>query len=73
MALTYRGKVLNAAYRVDFVIDGQLVLEIKATDRKVTAYMPQMLTYLRLLDLHHGLILNFNEALLRDGIKSVVR
>lgn len=56
------------AYRLDFLIEGELVLEIKAVDKLDTVHEAQLLTYLRLSGKKTGLLLNFNERLLKNGI-----
>ncbi len=69
--LTYRSTVLESAYRLDFLVEGQIVLEIKAVELLSKLHTAQLLTYLRLLNLRKGLLLNFNVSMLKDGIKRV--
>ena len=57
----------------DFLIDGQLVVELKTVDRFAEIHMAQVLSYLRATDLDLGLLLNFNVPVLKDGIKRVIR
>ena len=57
----------------DFLIDGQLVVELKTVDRFAEIRMAQVLSYLRATDLDLGLLLNFNVPVLKDGIKRVSR
>ena len=61
-----------AAFKVDLLIDSRLVVEIKATDHVTAAHCKQLLTYLRLMKLPVGLILNFNGATLKEGVRRVV-
>jgi GxxExxY protein len=69
--LIYRGTVLESAYRIDFLVENQVVVEIKAIETISKIHVAQLLTYLRLLNLRNGLILNFNVPALKDGIKRV--
>ena len=72
LPVTYKGVYLDFGYRVDFIVDGALVIEVKTVDRLLPIHKAQLLTYLRLLQIRHGLILNFNVHLMRDGICSVI-
>ena len=58
--------------RVDLVVEGQLVLEIKAVEHLAPVHRGQVLTYLRVSKLAAGLLVNFNVAVLPDGLKRVV-
>lgn len=60
------------AFRIDLLIEGQLLIEIKSVDRLVPVHTKQLLTYLRLLDLNLGLLMNFNQETLKEGLKRVV-
>jgi GxxExxY protein len=69
----YRDLTLDHAYRVDFVVEGVLLLEIKSVESVLPVHTAQVLTYLKLLDLHHGLLMNFNVPVLVRGIRSIRR
>ena len=71
LPLTYRSVRVECAYRVDFVVEDRIVLEIKAVDRIVPIHQAQLITYLKLLKLQRGLILNFNVPLLKNGVRSI--
>jgi GxxExxY protein len=58
--------------RVDFVVGGQPVLEIKAVDQLAPVHRAQVLTYLRISKLSVGMLMNFNVAILADGLKRIV-
>jgi GxxExxY protein len=58
---------------MDMVVEGRLVLELKAVDKMLPVYDAQMLTYLKLSGLRQGLLINFNVPRLVDGLKSFVR
>lgn len=69
---TYKGKPCGVGFRADLLVDAQLLLELKSVDEIAPIHLAQTLTYLRLLSLRRGLLLNFNRRLLKDGIKRVV-
>ena len=66
------GQLFDPAFRVDILVERQLVLEIKAVERLSQTHIRQLLTYLRLLKQPVGLLLNFSEATMKDGIRRVV-
>lgn len=68
VSLQYKELSVPSAYRLDFLIQDQLILEIKAVDRLERIHEAQLLTYLRLAGKKTGLLLNFNETLLKNGI-----
>ena len=68
--IVYRGVALPRAYRVDFLIDASLVLELKAVECLMPVHDAQVLTYLKLLKLRQGLLINFNVTRLVDGLRS---
>jgi GxxExxY protein len=68
----YRGSVVGEG-RVDLLVDAALVVEIEAVSALNDVFLAQTLSYLKALDLQLGLLINFNEKLLRDGIRRVVR
>jgi len=72
LPITYKGIYLDCGYRVDFIVEGALVVEIKTVDRMLPIHKSQLLTYVRLLGLRHGLMLNFNVRLMKEGIHSVI-
>jgi GxxExxY protein len=67
--LEYGGQFFEAAFRIDILVEDCLVLEIKATDQMSKAHARQSLTYLRILKQPVGLLLNFSQATMMDGIK----
>ena len=66
----YRGEPISE-HRPDLIVDGLIVVEIKSVERMNPVFTAQMLTYLRVTNLKLGLILNFNSAFLKDGLKRV--
>ena len=67
--LTYKGLVLEEGYRIDFLVEDEVVLEIKSLEALSATHDAQVLTYLRLLQRKRGLLLNFNVPVLKAGIK----
>jgi GxxExxY protein len=70
--LQYKGVCLNSAYRIDFLIEGRLVLEVKAIEALTPVHHAQLLTYLKVLYLRLGLLINFNVETLTRGVRRVV-
>lgn len=72
MAFDYDGLHFSDGLRLDLLIDGRVVVEIKSVDRLAPVHPKQVLTYLRLLGFPVGLLINFGVPSLRDGIKRIV-
>ena len=67
LPVRYRGVELECGYRMDLVVAGQVIVEIKAVEKLVPIHEAQLLTYLRLSGLAVGLLMNFNMPMLKDG------
>jgi len=72
LPVVYKGVQLDCGYRLDIVVENELVAELKSVEKLVPIHEAQMMTYLRLSGLKVGLILNFNTLMLKDGIKRFV-
>jgi len=73
LPLTFRGEVIEEkAYRIDLLVNNSVVVEVKSVDELKPLFSKQTGTYLRLMDLQLGLLINFNVPLLKDGIKRIV-
>ncbi len=72
LPLIYKGEKLNSGYRVDLLVENKVIVELKAVEVLIPIYYAQFLTYLKLSDRKLGLLINFNEYLIKDGIKRVV-
>ncbi len=70
--ITLDGVDFEEAFRLDLLVDGSVVVEIKSVDRLAPVHFKQVLSYLRLLDLRLGLLINFGGATLKEGFKRVV-
>jgi GxxExxY protein len=69
LPLSYKGRLLDAAYRLDFVVNDSVLLELKSVSHLEPIHEAQVLTYLRLSRLPVALLINFNVPLLRHGLK----
>lgn len=72
LPLLYKGLRLEEGYRVDLLVGGLVIVEIKAISTRLPIHEAQLLTYLRLSGLRVGLLINFNVPLLKDGIKRLI-
>lgn len=72
LPVRYKRKQIDCGYRIDLLIDDQLVVELKSVDKLLPLHEAQLLTYMRLANLKTGLLINFNVRLLKDGIKRMV-
>ena len=70
--LEYRGTIVGE-YRPDLIVENTVVVEVKSVLRMEPVFTAQLLTYLRITGLRVGLLMNFNQNVLKDGIKRVVR
>ena len=69
LPVNYKGQLLGCKYQMDIVVEKQLVLELKAVDQLIPIHQAQLLTYLKLSGIPLGLLINFNEIILKHGIK----
>ena len=72
LPLSYKGTKLDCGYRLDFLVEGLVVVELKAVKKFEPVHKAQMLTYLKLTNCKLGLLLNFHTVLIKMGIKRVV-
>ena len=63
---------LDIGFRLDLIVENKVIIEIKSVQQISNVHLKQLLTYLKITDLKLGLLVNFNEALIKDGIKRVV-
>ena len=62
---------LDQGFRADLIVEEKVILEIKSIESIAPIHQKQVLTYLKLTDLKLGLLINFNEALLKDGVQRI--
>ena len=72
LAIIYKGVRLDCGYRLDVVVQKELIVEIKSVEQLLPIHNAQLLTYLRLSGCKTGLLLNFNSVILKDGIRRLV-
>ena len=72
LPMLYKEIKLDAGYRLDFLVNDKVILEIKSSDKIVPIHDAQILSYLRLSGCKVGLLINFNVKLLKNGIKRFI-
>ena len=72
LPIIYKAVELEAGYRMDIVVDDELVLELKTVEKLLPLHGAQLLTYMRLSGIGVGLLMNFNTAVLKDGLRRFV-
>jgi GxxExxY protein len=70
--IQYQGVSLDEGFRLDLLVDGQLIVELKSVENIHPVHPKQLLTYLRLMNLPLGLLINFGAPLLKEGLQRVV-
>jgi iron complex transport system substrate-binding protein len=70
--LDYKGIRIEIGFRADVVIEQKLLIELKAVEQLMPIHKAQVITYLKLMRLPLGLMINFNEVLIKDGIRRVL-
>ena len=70
--LEYKGVALGDGFRMDLLVNDHLIVEIKAVEHLQAIHEAQLLTYLKLADKRLGLLINFNEKTIKEGVKRVV-
>ncbi len=68
----YKGTKFSEAYRLDLLVDDQIIVEIKSVETLLPIHKAQMITYLKLMDKRLGLLINFNVPVIKQGIQRVV-
>jgi GxxExxY protein len=72
LPVIYKSVRLDCGYRLDIVIEDRVILELKTSERLLPIHEPQMLTYMKLSGIRTGLLLNFNCAVLKDGMRRLL-
>jgi len=70
--LNYKGKLIEVGFRADVLVEQRLLIELKAVEELVPVHQAQVITYLKLLHLPLGLLINFNTVLIKDGIRRIL-
>jgi GxxExxY protein len=71
VSLRYKGKTMGEG-KIDLLVEGQLIVGLKAVNELAEAHQTQVLSYLKATDYQLGLLINFHSPLLKDGIKRVI-
>lgn len=72
LPVLYKRVRLDCGYRLDLVVDHRVIVELKTVERLLPVHEAQLLTYMKLSGVATGLLLNFNSALLKDGLRRLV-
>lgn len=72
LPVVYKGIRLDCGYRMDIVAENELVIEVKSVEQLLPIHDAQMLTYLRLSGIRAGLLMNFNNVVLKNGLRRFV-
>ncbi len=72
MPVNYKGEIMDCGYRVDMLVEKSLILELKAVDAILPIHQAQLLTYMKLSGIHLGLLINFHQPRLVDGLKRFI-
>ncbi|HME32569.1 MAG TPA: GxxExxY protein [Terriglobales bacterium] len=72
LPVSYKGVQLNCGYKIDLIVQQEVVLELKTVEKILPVHEAQLLTYLKLSSRHVGLLSNFNTPVLTRGIKRIV-
>jgi GxxExxY protein len=70
--LQYKAIIIDNAFKVDLLIEGRLVVELKSVEKTLPVHGKQVLTYLRAMNLPLGLLINFGEAMFKSGLRRIV-
>ena len=72
LPVNYKGEKLDADYRIDVLVEDEIIIELKSVEQMNPVYEAQLLTYLKLADKKLGLLINFNVPRLIDGFKRML-
>jgi GxxExxY protein len=72
LPVVYKGEELNADFRIDILVENEIIIELKAVETMIPVYEAQLLTYLKLSNRRLGLLINFNVPKLIDGYKRML-
>jgi len=72
LPIVYEGASLDAGYRLDLLVEGRIIIEIKSVDALTRVHHAQMMTYLKLSGHRLGFLMNFNVSMFKDGLKRII-
>lgn len=70
--IKYDGLILNESFRIDVLVEGKVICELKAVNEMNPVYEAQVLTYMKLMNKRLGFLINFNVPLIKNGIKRII-
>ena len=70
--IKFDGEIFDEGFRADLIVEGLVIIELKSVEKLHPSYKKQVLTYLRLADLKLGYLLNFGDALMKNGISRII-
>lgn len=71
LPVIYDGIKIDAGYRIDLLVQDNLIIELKAVEKIIPLYRAQLMTYLKLSNIKTGLLINFNSKLIKNGIQRI--
>jgi len=72
VSIEFEGEHFDEGFRADLIVNGLVIIELKSVEKASPVHKKQLLTYLRLTDLKVGYLLNFGDALMKDGIRRII-
>jgi GxxExxY protein len=72
VSLTWEGMLVDISFRIDILVEKKLIVELKSIEKTLPVHKKQVLTYLRIMDIKLGLLINFGAELMKEGIVRVV-
>lgn len=73
LPVSFKNQIISKdGFRIDLLIEGMIIVELKSVEKMIPLHMKQLLTYLRLADKPLGLLINFNETVLKNGITRII-
>jgi len=72
LPVQYKGTLIDCAYRVDLLVENEIIVELKSVESLQAIHEAQLLTYMKLADIRYGFLINFNVKLLKRGLKSFI-
>lgn len=72
LPVIYKGNKIDCGYRLDLLVNNQIIIELKSVEKLLPIHEAQILTYMKLSNIRQGLLINFNVKYLKEGIKSFI-
>ncbi len=70
LPIKYKGINFDCGYKIDILVENELIIELKSVNKILGIHEAQLLTYMKLSEKTNGMLINFNEELLKDGLKT---